>query len=145
MLIENVFGLPQARSKLIRGFLSTIIPLLSAETRGRRGRPRMSSPSTTSVGRASSGSRRARERSHGRGPHAALSPPTPSAFSSMPSLIVSATSCAPWRRNREPARPDTYLPATAGSQRHFILVKVSLWAQAQNGQGRHLANRLEPK
>jgi hypothetical protein len=32
------------------------------------------------------------------------------------------------------------LQATAGSQRHFSLVKVSLWAQCQSQQGRHLAN-----
>jgi hypothetical protein len=59
-----------------------------------RGQPRMSSPSTTSAGPASSGSRRARERSDGRGSRAALSPPTPSAFSFMPSPTISATSRA---------------------------------------------------
>jgi hypothetical protein len=42
--------------------------------------PRISSPSTTSAGHASNGSRRARARSNGRGSHADLSRPTPSAF-----------------------------------------------------------------
>jgi hypothetical protein len=48
------------------GFIVTNMP----------GRPQMSSPSTTSAGPASSGSRRARERSDGCGSRAALSPPT---------------------------------------------------------------------
>ena len=47
------------------------------------------------------GSRRARERSDGRGSRAALSPPTPSAFSFMPSPTISATSCA---RSPRPSR-----------------------------------------
>ena len=34
-------------------------------------------------------------------------------------------------RDREPARPGAYLQAAAGPQRHFSLVKVSLWAQSQ--------------
>jgi hypothetical protein len=34
-------------------------------------------------------------------------------------------------RDREPARPGTYLQATAGPQRHFSLVKVSILTQSQ--------------
>ncbi len=47
-----------------------------------RGRPRMSSPSTTSAGRASNGSRKARARSDGRGSLAARSPPNHGRFAS---------------------------------------------------------------
>jgi Transposase DDE domain group 1 len=64
----------------------------------RRGRPRMSSPSTTSAGPASSGSRRARARSDGPGFPAVHSRPTPSVSCFMRSLTISATSCARWRR-----------------------------------------------
>jgi hypothetical protein len=66
-----------------------------------RDRPRMSSPSTTSAGPASNGSKRARARSDGRGCHAAHSPPTPSAFSFTPLHTISATSCV---RSRRPSR-----------------------------------------
>ena len=31
----------------------------------------------------------------------------------------------------ENGRPGAYLQAAAGSQRHFSLVKISLWAQSQ--------------
>jgi hypothetical protein len=41
---------------------------------------------------------------------------------------------------RLPVEVQHNLQATAGSQRHFSLVKVSLWAQCQSQQGRHLAN-----
>jgi hypothetical protein len=41
----------------------------------------------------------------------------------------------PWR-DRMPARPG----AMAGSQRHFSLVKVSLWLQSQPPKGYHLEN-----
>ena len=37
----------------------------------------------------------------------------------------------PSARDREPARPETYLQAAAGSQRHFSLAKVLLSAQPQ--------------
>jgi len=63
-----------------------------------RGRPRMWSASTTSAARASSGSKRARARSGGRGFPVAHSLPTPSAFSFTRSLTISATSCAHWQR-----------------------------------------------
>src|ERR1700693_968223 len=49
----------------------------------------MLSPFTTSAARASNGSRRARERSNGRGCHAAVSLPTPSVSSFMRSPIIS--------------------------------------------------------
>ena len=38
--------------------------------------------------------------------------------------------CIPWR-DRTLARPGAYLQATAGSQRHFSLVKGSLLPQSQ--------------
>jgi hypothetical protein len=63
-----------------------------------RDRPRMSSPSTTSAGRANNGSRRASARSDGRGFRAGRSPPTRFAFSFMRSPTISAISCARWRR-----------------------------------------------
>ena len=53
---------------------------------------------TTSAALANNGSRKARERSDGRGSRAARSPPTPCGFSFMPSPIISATSSARWRR-----------------------------------------------
>src|SRR3982074_2153499 len=58
----------------------------------------MSSPSTTSAARASSGSKRAKARSSGRGCHAARSPPTRFAFSFMRWPTISAISCARWQR-----------------------------------------------
>src|SRR2546429_2236887 len=58
----------------------------------------MASPSTTSAAPVSSGSRKEKARSSGRGCHAALSPPTRFAFSFMRLLTISATSCEPWRR-----------------------------------------------
>jgi Transposase DDE domain group 1 len=51
-----------------------------------------------SAARASNGSKRARERSNGRGCPVARSPPTRFVFSFMPSPIISATSYARWRR-----------------------------------------------
>jgi len=63
-----------------------------------RGRPRVSSASITSAGPASSGSKRAKARSDGRGFPADHSPPTPSAFSFMRSPTISAISFARWRR-----------------------------------------------
>src|SRR2546423_9056426 len=58
----------------------------------------MSSPSTTSAAPVSSGSRKEKARSSGRGCHAALSPPTRFVFSFMRLLTISVTSCEPWRR-----------------------------------------------
>ena len=55
-----------------------------------RGRPRMSSPSTTSAGREQ-WIKEARARSDGHGSRAARSPRTPCDFSFMPSPIISAT------------------------------------------------------
>ena len=60
--------------------------------------PQMSSLSTTNAALASSGSRRARARSNGRGCHAGRSPPTPSGSSFMRWPTISAISCARWRR-----------------------------------------------
>ena len=59
--------------------------------------PSVSSPSTTSAARASNGSRKARERSIGRGCHAGRSRPTPCGSSFMHSPTILATSCARWR------------------------------------------------
>src|ERR1035437_5089697 len=58
-----------------------------------RARPSGSLPSTTSAGRASNGSRKARARSSGRGCHAGRSLRTPSGFSFMRSPTISAISC----------------------------------------------------
>jgi Transposase DDE domain group 1 len=66
-----------------------------------RGQPSASSPSTTSVVRRSSASRKERARSNGRGCHAAPSPPTPSASSSTRWPTTLATSCARWRCRRQ--------------------------------------------
>ena len=68
--------------------------------------PKMSSLSTTNAALASSGSRRARARSNGRGCHAGRSPPTPSGSSFMRRPTISAISCARWRR---PSRSKTGL------------------------------------
>ena len=54
--------------------------------------------STTSAGRASNGSKRARGRSSGHGCHAGHSPPTRCVCSFMRSPTISAISCARWRR-----------------------------------------------
>ena len=54
-------------------------------------------------GTASSGSRKARTRSSGRGCHAARSPPTPSGFSFMRWPTISPTSCGRWRCPRPSA------------------------------------------
>jgi hypothetical protein len=43
-------------------------------------------------------------------------------------------------RNHRTNEAQHNLQTTAGSQRHFSLVKVSLWAQFQPQQARHLAN-----
>jgi hypothetical protein len=43
-------------------------------------------------------------------------------------------------RNHRTNEAQHNLQATAGSQRHFSLVTVSLWAQSQLQQSRHLAN-----
>jgi hypothetical protein len=67
-------------------------------------RPSALSPSTTSAARRSNGSRKARAQSSGRGCHAARSPPTPSASSSMRSPTTSATSCGRWRCRRRRSR-----------------------------------------
>ena len=61
-------------------------------------RPSGSSPSTTSAAPASSGSRKARVRSSGRGCHAGRSQPTRCGSSFMRWPTISATSCARWRR-----------------------------------------------
>jgi hypothetical protein len=63
-----------------------------------RARPSGSSPSTTSAGRASSGSRKVKARSSGHGCRAGRSPPTPSGSSFMRWPTISAISCARWRR-----------------------------------------------
>jgi hypothetical protein len=68
--------------------------------------PKISSLSTTNAAFASSGSRRARARSNGRGCHAGRSPPTPSGSSFMRWPTISAISCARWRR---PSRSKTGL------------------------------------
>ena len=56
--------------------------------------------STTSAGRASNGSSKARERSSGRGCHAARSPPTLRVFCFMRWPTISPTSCGRWRCQR---------------------------------------------
>ena len=58
------------------GTRASYIPALASSSPTCRARPSGSSPSTTSAGRASNGSSKARERSSGRGCHAARSPPT---------------------------------------------------------------------
>src|SRR6201981_2359108 len=62
-----------------------------------RGLPRMSLPSTTSAGPASSGSKRARARSNGRDCRAVPSPPTLFASSFMRWLTILVISYARWR------------------------------------------------
>ena len=72
------------------GTRASYIPALASSSPTCRARPSGSSPSTTSAGRASNGSSKARERSSGRGCHAARSPPTlrPAGWS------ATTTSCA---------------------------------------------------
>ena len=60
--------------------------------------PRMSSPSTTSAGRASNGSRREKAQSSGHGCHVGHSPPTRFVYSFMRWPTISAIFCARWRR-----------------------------------------------
>src|SRR4030081_421730 len=60
--------------------------------------PRMSSPSTTSAGRASNGSRREKAQSSGHGCHVGHSPPTRFVHSFMRWPTISAIFCARWRR-----------------------------------------------
>jgi hypothetical protein len=59
-----------------------------------RARPSRLSPSKISAAHVSSGSKRVRERSNGRGCHSGHSRPTPSGFSFMRSPTISAISCA---------------------------------------------------
>ena len=59
-----------------------------------RGLPIMSSPSTTSAGRASSGSRREKAQSSGHGCHVGHSPPTRFVYSFMRWPTISAIFCA---------------------------------------------------
>ncbi len=78
------------------GTLASFIPALASSSPTCRDRPSGSSPSITSAGRASSGSRKARTPSSGRGCHAARLPPTPCGFSFMRWPIISPTSCGHW-------------------------------------------------
>ena len=85
--------------------------------------PKMSSLSTTNATLASSGSRRARARSNGRGCHAGRSPPTPSGSSFMRWPAISAISCARWRREADQDRcegglPRSLRPISDGRDRH---------------------------
>ena len=61
-------------------------------------RSRVAFTFTTNAGRASSGSRKAKARSSGRGCHAERSPPTRCGSSFMRSPTTSAISCGLWRR-----------------------------------------------
>jgi Transposase DDE domain group 1 len=89
---------PAASSPRSNGIRASCIRASASSSPTWRGRPRTSSLSTTSAAPASSGSKRARAQSDGRACHAAHSPPTPSVSSFTRSPIISATSCARWRR-----------------------------------------------
>jgi hypothetical protein len=59
--------------------------------------------------------------------------------------LAASRHCAAMACHREPARLETHLQATAGSQRHFSLVKVLRWAQPWPLIRRHLDPRREER
>jgi hypothetical protein len=86
------------------GTRASFIPASALSSPTWRGQPSASWRSTTSAALQSSGSKKGRQRSGGRGCHAVPSRPTRFAFSSMRWPITSATSCEPWRCLRERSR-----------------------------------------